>query len=544
LFNKKQRNIGLLFGLIATFVPVAWVELNVLHYTKGSFIYPVDDTFIHLELANNLANYGVWGINSHEFGSASSSLLYTLILGLFTKIFSSGVLLPFAVNIIAGILFLIAINNWLARQQLSMSAVIWINLLVSFFTPLPILVISGMEHTLQCLFVFLFLFHSCEWIAKSKQDDSTQKFPWRIAVFGMLLTAIRYEGLFLIGIVCLVFLYYKKWSVAIKTGAIAVLPIVVFGLYSVLKGSYFLPNSVLIKSNEVPLFGGGISHLLQTLFVEKLTLSTPGITAMATQRLLLILPAIYILFLKQLRANLYYTIVMIALILGTLLHLSLASTGKFYRYEAYLIASAVIISSTVFFKYWKEIFAYKNLLTSLVAAFLFFFLLFPVVLRSTAAFSKAKRACINIYEQQYQMGRFLKKYYADSAVAANDIGAVAYYTKGNVVDLWGLGSFEVSKSRRDHYWSPGFLDTLCKKRNVKLAVIYDSWFNNGFTDRWKKMATWKIHDNVVCGDDTVSFYAVDENSAPELEQHLREFESQLPKTVEIKYYQPQAIPHE
>jgi len=544
LFNKKQRNIGLLFGLIATFVPVAWIEFNVLRYTKGSFIYPVDDTFIHLELANNLANYGVWGINSHEFASASSSLLYTLILSLFTKIFSSGVLLPFAVNVIAGILFLVVINNWLAKQQLSTNAIVWVNLLLSFFTPLPVLIISGMEHTLQCLFTFLFVFYSCEWIAKSRQDDSSQKFLWRIAIYGMLLTAIRYEGLFLVGVICLVYLYYKKWSAAIKIGAISILPVVVFGLYSVLKRSYFLPNSVLIKSNEVPLFGGGIAHFFQTLFVEKLTLSTSGITAMATQRLLLILPAIYLLFLKQLKSNLYYTIVLVTLTLATLLHLSLASTGKFYRYEAYLIESSIIISATIFLKYWKEILSYKSLFTSLVAAFLFFFLLFPVVLRSTAAFSKAQRACINIYEQQYQMGHFLKKYYPNCAIAANDIGAVAYYTKGNVVDLWGLGSFEVSKSRRDRYWSPGFLDMLCKQKNVKLAVIYDSWFNDGFANKWEKVATWKIQDNVVCGDDTVSFYAVDGKSAPELEQHLREFESELPKTIEIKYYQPQAIPNE
>jgi len=536
LFTRKQRNIGLLTGLIATFVPVALIELSVLNFTNGIFIYPVDDTFIHLELANNLANHGTWGINSHEFGAASSSLLYTFILGLFTKFFSSGILLPFIVNAIAGVLLLMVVNNWLAKQQLSNIAIITINLLLVFFAPLPILIISGMEHTLQCLFSFLFLFYSCEWIANSKEEKGLKKLPWYIPVYALLVTAIRYEGLFLVGIICLVFLYYRRIVPAIKTGAVALLPVVLFGVYSLVKGSYFLPNSVLIKSNEVPLFGGGIVHFFETLFIEKLTLSKPGITAMATQRLLLILPVSYFIFLNQLKKNLYYTLILVVLTVCTLLHLSLASTGKFYRYEAYLISSSVVIGSTIFFRYSKEIFTQRISLISLGAAFLFFFLLLPVVLRSTAAFSKAQRACINIYEQQYQMGHFLKDYYPDTEIAANDIGAVAYFTKGNVVDLWGLGTTEVSKSRKGHYWNAGFLDSLSKQKNVKLAVIYDSWFNNSFVNRWKKIATWGIPNNVVCGDDTVSFYAVDTTLAPGLKMNLEEYQSKLPAEVVVKYY--------
>jgi hypothetical protein len=257
---------------------------------------------------------------------------------------------------------------------------------------------------------------------------------------------------------------------------------------------------------------------------------------MATQRLLLILPVTYLLFLKQLKANPYYTLILIVLSACTLLHLSLASTGKFYRYEAYLIACSVVVASTIFFKYFKEVFSRKNILISVAVAFLFFFLLLPVVLRSTAAFSKAKTACINIYEQQYQMGHFLKSYYPNTGIAANDIGAVAYFTKGNVVDLWGLGTIEVSKSRKGHYWNAGFLDSLSRQKNVKLAVIYDSWFNNEFVHRWKKIATWGIHNNVVCGDDTVSFYAIDTTITPMLTRDLREYQTRLPADVVVKYY--------
>src|SRR4029079_5892389 len=93
----KQAVIGLVAGVAATFLPVISYEVQALRL-NGTFIYPVDDAFIHMELAKNLAFYGNWGINSHEFGAASSSILYTLILALLTKIFSAGMILPLVVN--------------------------------------------------------------------------------------------------------------------------------------------------------------------------------------------------------------------------------------------------------------------------------------------------------------------------------------------------------------------------------------------------------------------------------------------------------------
>ena len=40
------------------------------------------------------------------------------------------------------------------------------------------------------------------------------------------------------------------------------------------------------------------------------------------------------------------------------------------------------------------------------------------------------------------------------------------------------------------------------------AIVYDSWFDSSLLNKWKKVATWQIQNNVICGDATVSFYAV------------------------------------
>ncbi|HWJ89835.1 MAG TPA: hypothetical protein VNR87_01920 [Flavisolibacter sp.] len=491
--NKGRQHIILAIAIAATFIPLLLIEARVLSFTKGMFIYPVDDTFIHMELAKNLAQNGNWGINSHEFSSASSSILYTLLLALLFKIFSVSTLFPMIINAIAGLGLLVAINRWLGRQQLSFTAQLLIILGVIFITPLPVLVMSGMQHTLQCLFSFLFLFGVSDWIALNRrQGELKWHLPWSIPVLALLVTAIRYEGLFMVATACLVLLMYKKIGAAFRIGLFGLMPVVIFGLYAISKGSYFLPNSVLIKSEEVSLFSGGIGHFFEAVLVEKLTLARAGITAMATQRLLLMLPATAVIFYRFLRPQLSYLLILAILTFCTFLHLTLASTGKFYRYEAYLVLCSAVVTATVFAKYTAAVFSAKPGMRHVLGLILLFFLALPLLLRVSAAYTKAGRACINIYEQQYQMGRFLQKFYPDEGVAANDIGAVAYFTNGRVVDLWGLGDFDIAKSRRKKYWTPSFLDTISRRKNARLAIVYDSWFNDSLGRHWQKLATWKI----------------------------------------------------
>ena len=73
-----------LFGVAAW----AIVTLGLLTYglfdTGGVFAYALDDAYIHMAMAQNFAEHGVWGPTRYEFVSASSSPLWTATLaGLF-----------------------------------------------------------------------------------------------------------------------------------------------------------------------------------------------------------------------------------------------------------------------------------------------------------------------------------------------------------------------------------------------------------------------------------------------------------------------------
>jgi hypothetical protein len=531
---EKKTGIGwlLLFGLVSLFLPIAIITGKVLTYTHGVFMYPFDDTFIHLTIADNLTK-GTWGINQNQFASASSSVLYTIVLAV-CRIFCRSSLVPFAVNCLAGIFVLLSLHFWLRKHLVNSLAQGAIFLLVIFFTPLPLMIISGMEHTLQCLFSFLFIAYFSDWLQESNESEVPLRvLPMKVLIFAVLASTIRYEGLFLIAIACVLLAFYKRILPALVLGLVAVLPLVLFGLISVSHGNYFLPNSVLVKSGTFN-YAGPLRMVYDILF-DRLMYARNGMPALASQRLLLIIPMVYLLFKRFLAPTYFFILVFV--FGAAVLQLSFASTGYLYRYEAYLFFCAMVIIPVIFYKYGRFVFLQVDSIVSrLTGSLLVFFLFFPVVLRSVTALDKTAQACINIYDQQYQMALFTNKFYNGSTVALNDIGAVGYFTGAKIVDMWGLASPEVAKSKKQHYWTGPFLNSLVKAEHVQFSMIYDSWFPDSLSKNWSKAATWKIQNNIICGDSIVSFYSINPIEKPVLQERLRMFQGQLPASVVVKYY--------
>jgi hypothetical protein len=528
-FSKKNFPKKIFPGLLFLFLPVLIIISRVYYLTNGTFIYPYDDTFIHLTIADNVLK-GNWGINANEFASASSSVLYTLVLAVF-RLFSKSVMVPFIVNCFAGIAILFALHLWLKKNLITSNWQTAIFLLVIFFTPLPLLIVSGMEHTLQCLFSFLFLFYFSDWLQENK--NTGKPLPVKILLFAILASTIRYEGLFLIGMACILLLVYKKYLQVFVLCVVSIIPLVIFGCISVSKGNFFLPNSVLVKSESFN-YSNPFQAIYEALF-DRLLFARNGMAALATQRLLIIFPLLYLLFKKYLTDS--YLFILVLLFGTTILQLSFASTGYLYRYEAYLFFCFMIIVPVIFYACRKQVITFLNSFVSTLAALvLTFFLFFPIALRGITALNKTSQACVNIYNQQYQMAIFTKKYYNRSSVALNDIGAIGYFTNSKIIDLWGLANIDVTKSKMQHYWTPLFLDSLCKENQVQMAIIYDSWFNGSLAKRWFKAASWQIQNNVICGDSIVSFYVLDSASKNSLQQRLKDFQFQLPLSVLVKYY--------
>lgn len=123
-----------------------------------------------------------------------------------------------------------------------------------------------------------------------------------------------------------------------------------------------------------------------------------------------------------------------------------------------------------------------------------------------------------------------------AALAFNDIGAISFYSTGPKLDLFGLASLEVARSKRANHWTAGFADSLARKENVRLAIVYDTWQDAKLLKKWNKVASWQNYDNVVLGDDSVSFYSINPGDTTALRKNLEAFQPLLPDDVTVRYY--------
>jgi hypothetical protein len=67
-----------------------------------------------------------------------------------------------------------------------------------------------------------------------------------------------------------------------------------------------------------------------------------------------------------------------------------------------------------------------------------------------------------------------------------------------------------------------------------VAVLYERWLEaaGGIPPEWVRAGRWRVARNVVLGDRTVAFHAVDPAEAGPLAEHLRAFAPELPPGVE------------
>ncbi len=149
--------------------------------------------------------------------------------------------------------------------------------------------------------------------------------------------------------------------------------------------------------------------------------------------------------------------------------------------------------------------------------------------------------CNNIYEQQYQMHRFLTEFWK-APIAANDIGYISFRNPNHyILDIWGLGSY-TALSHRDNE-NVGWMDTLAKEHNINMAIIYP---RKTLPENWKRIAVLSLgHRRTTVSGPRVGFYSTNPETEPSARDALQAFASTLPPKVKLVFEQPlkhQAVP--
>jgi len=499
---------------------------------QGQFVYALDDAYIHMAMAKNVAGHGVWGITRHGFTSSSSSPLWTLLLAGVAFLFGSHDLTPFLLNTLLAVLLCLVLDALLRTLALPAFLRAATLLATVLLVPLPALIFCGLEHTLHALLALLFVALASRFLAAEARGPGAAV---PLGLTALFLVATRYEGLFLVAMVAFLLLLRRRLPSSLLLVAAAALPVLVYGAWSLREGWYLLPNSVLLKGRVPPATDPAfLARYVGYSLCEQLW---------AYPHLLVLMAAVLLgvcAHASDSKQRWSEIPVMAAILLpAILLHLLLGRTGSFFRYEAYLVVLGLFVTAASlrgrvalpgFRAGWKE-----ALPRCLATAYLVALACVPLVLRGRTAAAQVVPATANIHQQQYQMARFLKQFYPDTAVAANDVGAINYLADIRCLDIWGLASMEVARAKRTRRFSTAVAHELAEAFGVRIALIYEEWLQRdgatGAPQKWVKVGEWRIPNNIVCGSDTVAFYAVDPSEAGRLAENMRAFAPELPREV-------------
>lgn len=532
-------------AIAAYWIAVGALAALSLHRNDGHLVYALDDAYIHMALAKNLATHGVWGVTRYGFTSSVSSLLWPLLLSFTYWLFGVNQASPLILNLLSGALTLVVADHILRRYKASCPYRAAALLIFAFLSILAPLTLQGMEHLLQMAVTLLATFLAARFLSDDAEVNPQREFLFLLWA-APLVTATRFEGMFLIVVIGALMLLRGRWRHALAFGGTGLLPVAIFAVISTLKGWYALPNSVLLKGSTPPLnsLWKAIAFSLDTALFN-LSMA-PHIAAVAL--------AVLFLSVYTSRARVRRPVsggagrptgwdsrqVMTLIFMGTAwLHLEFAIVCLFCRYDAYLITLGLLIVAAqlvdliperdvVLRLCWKELPRY------LIIAALAAMLLRPLGRRAALTPSIWVTGTTNIFQQQYQMGLFMKNFYQGSAVAINDIGAVDFLADVHCVDLVGLADLQVARKKLHKDYHTADILAITQASGVRVAVVYDSWFGGeigGLPEEWTKVGEWTIANNIVASDKTVSFYAVDPSEVSPLIQHLRDFSPRLPASV-------------
>lgn len=127
-----------------------------------------------------------------------------------------------------------------------------------------------------------------------------------------------------------------------------------------------------------------------------------------------------------------------------------------------------------------------------------------------------------IYDQQYQMHRFVTEYFHGD-YGVNDLGLVSFQGRPGayVLDLAGLASDEAAGEKHK---TPALLDGIVSRHKVPLAIVSPTWFS--IPNDWTPEARLCLTENdleQVTGDRCVLFYSTTASGAGAIREELAAF---------------------
>lgn len=513
-----------------------------LHQDAGTFVYPLDDAYIHLAVSRNLALHGVWGITPYGFSGASSSPGWTLLLAAATRVAGVHVLTPLLLNTAAALVLLLVAAFVLARAlpQSSTAYRTAMLCLLVLVVPLPGLALIGMEHVLHSV-VVLCLIAAASAVVRVPVGSNLPRGPatWMVLAAAAC-GALRYESCFVVAVVIVILLVRRRVGMAALVGMAAAIGPVGYGIYSYAHSHVLLPFSVVMKSADA-----GDPHPLGNL------------VSSTVSAMVLMLGVVLILRLAQRAAQLaeqrepfwsYGRTFLVIAFATTIIHAEVGPTSWLMRYEAYLYAIDVVALAIGIAEEPALFRGAEGHSLTRAQQWVGLALILAILPAATDLLHRAHHGWTDVAESMHDryvehlpQALFVAQQMPHAAVVANDIGFLAFYAEdAKILDPLGLGSIEPVLLHKEHRKvNPQFVAQWAAADGAKLAILHTDFpgMDAMVPSGWVLVESWCFPHNLVFQNHIESYYAPDAAAADALRSKMAQFHEFSPELVRYRYPQ-------
>jgi hypothetical protein len=390
-------------------------------------------------------------------------------------------------------------------------------------------VFTGLEHSMHIAATAAIVYGLALFL------DNGEMPAWLPAVI-VLGPLLRYEGLALSFGALLALTLRGRWRTVAGTFALVVLLLGSFSAFLVMLKLPPLPSSILVKSAVA---ADGVSGAGMGLFGSigwnalRMVFDRVGILLVA------IGVAAVVRCFRELKTNAWrwtsgslMALVLVCLIGG---HAAGGQFGWLDRYEDYALLGTALMGIYLTRDTIRK--ALTNKRRRLILSCATGVALSALCWRYIYSTWLVPLAANNIYEQQFQMHRFVNDFYR-GPVAVNDLGLVSYHNPDFVLDLGGLSSEKARNLQLNHAPADAYR-AFVAGNGVQLAVIYDEQFPGEVPASWVKVASMDLsRERISAFKREVQFYATDASTADNVRRELQSFGRSLPPGVRLTIYTP------
>ncbi|MCE1164079.1 MAG: hypothetical protein LWX07_01605 [Bacteroidetes bacterium] len=473
--DRKYKNIIYSAAAVIAFA-LAYYYLMIAKAANGYYSFPLDDPWIHLTFAKNLARYFSFSYFKNEMATAgSTSPVYTIFVAIGFLVSNNEMIISYFFGIlffaVSGIFFYKLSGFEFAKENffaIVFTAVFLADKWMSFIS------VSGMETTM-----FIFIILAAAYFYKKRCA-----IPFAV-FFGLILWG-RPDGVTFMGAIAVDYFFAHLFSKNnkeiklfskndfVKIGIIAGAIIVVYFAMNLMLSGSLLPNTYSAKLTYYAPEFKSRSDFLKYEVWDYFTSGAYGLLAVGF--IFSVLKMLFDLTKKKYNPNILYAAFVFALIFVYWFKLPYA-----HRFGRYLMPAIpfIILSSGLGFRELSKLLGgfmkSKNIANGFMIIASALILAYSFVNYNDNKKVYAEQ-CAYIHDRQVVTALWIKdNTKPEDIIATHDVGAIGFYSERKIVDVAGLITPELITRINDRDYTKFLMEYLNKSGVTYLAFLRE-WY--------------------------------------------------------------------